>query len=1711
MSIKNELLSIARIGMEGTFVLASTTFTGKIIAVSLENIKLDTGDMDVCIELDSIVAYAFSKENNQKQEKHVAEATLFEDIFTNFIDKLNNCNIPEVVTLYSLKNEMKKKGTASGIVEQAISIIDYAYKVNEVSEDSDRLRRAYAIVSSGAETNNTDTDILRLKGILQHMLGRNADAVNTFCMAKDYNSAIALAGEQSVRIKCAFSLINAKSCVLYSIRVLLNEADKPLGAFKTLLYNIHSLEDEYSQNVFLASAYAWKRFSEKNQLLVWPVQEQLYSKENLGYLKSIYGIKVVLGQAAEETVTEMSEELSEFSYIDKSNNENHLYRGKICKYLEEKRCGFIPAHNVPEKITSGNIFFYFGQINDDRLREKLYELSAVGEEISFTLGINPRNNTVCADNIKLIGGGSAYSENNNEMKMSGNGILIEYNRFSAFGSILYDNDDLIFRLEAVSDPYLRAYLKTNTDAYDWPVKFDIVYGNGGKRYAGKIVSEKEFPRDKIDGWILNKEITPLEIGQWDHYQSTGEQSFHPVVLGNYQPLKAYDYLAIRDSDNFSVVEKKSTEHQKKNIEDSSAALQLVEEASGLYLQKSATADQLSEAVSKFQKALLQDDILYNNKKLDTAVLGLANIYLRLSNFTEAINILEKYRKDDRISHEKILNVLIQVYDKSKNSPSTLIELYKEAIQVSQKQNSRLHYLLRLATLEQIEKKYLDASDSYDSWLQGRKNMGDLGKNLTLENNVRQNFAICLYLGGEHQKAAEQAEIILKYNSDNMTAKKIINNEIIVDQEYNSLEFSEESSDNWLDTAESRHSKTDMEVSEFLNHCMDQIDLRSIVKRDIKDGVFIGPLPVAKSLVDQYSNTQRQTTYSRYNNLMAVAKLISQISDREEFPGNQLNKWHMTKQNAMQYAGRAIASMGDVLAEDMEAPEDSILYMYQTAMNLLRNPDSPTKAEQDWVNSFMRCLKLFFSSRYEFKTYVSKQNTSNAKDRLSIASFYEKKSQHSIDELTVEIMQMVNAIRKDSWSEKLIVAYYEAFVSEDVISFLSGNNDVSGYKGRKQFNKLMNEAIERMENDAERIEHSMDKCLMCLFTNLRYEEAVSQLQELSKTPFLNHLDRERLSQIIDVLRLLNEYNSEVEFEKRAEILSDSISRIQKMCQMIERYPSRLSFHIFLQRLYRLTDAVLNKKRELYNEYKPNLELIQNEYAAYKDDLGRIRVQCSIHNLQGHQMADNVRFMIRESNHLHLHGSDNKTSDIKGVRGGETEGIILTVELKEEYLEIPVCDLEIQVLYEYNDENAETVKEILSPRIFTLNLYNKDDFSPIKNPYSGKTEGVMKSDSMFYGRTDFINRLVNSIKGTDGGFNKGHAVALYGQTRAGKSSILYHCKKAIRQCYGDSVILADCGSLGTSENEYTIYYKMIDSIYNEILDHHAKLMESERLRKMEPIIEDILLHPPKASDYIIPFMSCVQRTLEQCDEEKIVVLLIDEFAYLRKWIDEGKISQEFMKFWKGIMQDYAIYAIVVGQDNMPLFKVEYQNEFSSMELEQVTYLDRENAIKLMDEPIMIDGKSRYREEALDRLYELTAGSAFLILKLCDALVEYLNETASAFISRALLDEFIRKRVLPQKGQKGCVDKVTFEAQIQDRAYPGIDEENIEILLEVARNSRITGYAEISKIHCKNMTVEEQEKLFNRLVERNVLEKEKNRFCRIVVQLLKEWLLYTYGDEE
>jgi hypothetical protein len=377
-------------------------------------------------------------------------------------------------------------------------------------------------------------------------------------------------------------------------------------------------------------------------------------------------------------------------------------------------------------------------------------------------------------------------------------------------------------------------------------------------------------------------------------------------------------------------------------------------------------------------------------------------------------------------------------------------------------------------------------------------------------------------------------------------------------------------------------------------------------------------------------------------------------------------------------------------------------------------------------------------------------------------------------------------------------------------------------------------------------------------------------------------------------------------------------------------------------------------------------------------------------------------------------------------------------------------------------------------------------------------------MFYGRGDLIANVAKALQVSR---SQSKCVVIYGQKRAGKSSILYHLEVKLRS--DKDLLVLNLGNIGSILDEHStapFLYQILWGI----------------LKRLEYAIEDrvdagytaLSLQFPSDNEFYrhnSPLMifrdvfERFRRNASKLSDWNSVrpILLIDEFSYIYEFIAAKRIPDVFMKNWKALLQENYFNAVLVGQDVMPKFKQHFPNEFGTTQDERVTYLRRDDARRLIDEPIRmggVQGESRYREKAVDRIIDLTAGSPFYIQILCNRLVEYMNRKRASLVTEAdveqVKDELIRG--VNALGQ----DKFDNLINSGDTSNDAIsDDDALKVLMAIAVNSR-TGPCSRSNIDCETQTPLDD--VLEDLVKRDVIERERGHYYSIRVGLFKEWLI-------
>ena len=415
--------------------------------------------------------------------------------------------------------------------------------------------------------------------------------------------------------------------------------------------------------------------------------------------------------------------------------------------------------------------------------------------------------------------------------------------------------------------------------------------------------------------------------------------------------------------------------------------------------------------------------------------------------------------------------------------------------------------------------------------------------------------------------------------------------------------------------------------------------------------------------------------------------------------------------------------------------------------------------------------------------------------------------------------------------------------------------------------------------------------------------------------------------------------------------------------------------------------------------------------------------------------------------------------------------------------------------------------------------ENEFESIENPYAAHAEGGIVGDpSMFFGRAEIIQRIAYIIRESQ---SESKYVLIYGQKRSGKSSILYHLKQLLQE--DKNLLILDLSYIApilwyedpdASSQEFDKLDKLHTFPFRQFLKYILTALEfaiedrvGEGASPMNlhiPMDEEFYTHSNPLQCFEDIFRNFKRQISRQEDWNSIrVVLLIDEFQYIYARIVDDKIPASFMQSWKALLQANYFHAVLVGQDVMPKFKARFPNEFGTTQDERVAYLKPDEARRLIDEPIRIggrEGESRYREQAIERILDLTAGSPFYIQIICNRLVEYMNDRHALLVSEADVEQ-VKNELISGVNALG-LDKFDNLINSGDISADAIsDEDALKILKTIADNSSQTDPCPRDRIVCETQLPIDV--ILDDLEKRDVV-KRRDQSYQIQVELFKEWLI-------
>ena len=494
----------------------------------------------------------------------------------------------------------------------------------------------------------------------------------------------------------------------------------------------------------------------------------------------------------------------------------------------------------------------------------------------------------------------------------------------------------------------------------------------------------------------------------------------------------------------------------------------------------------------------------------------------------------------------------------------------------------------------------------------------------------------------------------------------------------------------------------------------------------------------------------------------------------------------------------------------------------------------------------------------------------------------------------------------------------------------------------------------------------------------------QLRNASEEVNVSEIDRRRLNTLRDIVDSAQKFcGASDDFEEKERNYWLVTTQADRFREEVLDAPTQYSHEGLLP----VTDHLRSLIEEEYAQMartsgaELSLRLLVDEYLRGQE--GKLRLQIEVSNKRGCSPASSVRISLGPGDSEYFITDQWEREVVSTLRGGNSEVVQMVVLPKDAALSDRVFPIDVVAIY----QNSLGEKARTENHAWTVRLYPDEEFQHLDNPYSPFAEGgPVDDDTMFVGRGDLLARLEASLLSGSGS----KSIVMFGQKRAGKSSLIEHLRRRLAQKEG---IIPICFSLQDIAPELSV-----PALFHRILHSISGVLEELRFEgrnvpEFSPLGVDTL-----TSNATLQFhdtMSSLVRALARRSFNLEFVLLIDEFTDIFKEIRKERIPREFMKAWKAIIEKRYFSLVLVGQDIMPAFKAEFPNEFGVTEDVRVTYLDDSAATTLIKKPI---GEMRFAGRAVRRILDLTAGSPYYTMMFCARLVDYMNTTRSVILTEA-----------------------------------------------------------------------------------------------------------------
>jgi hypothetical protein len=273
----------------------------------------------------------------------------------------------------------------------------------------------------------------------------------------------------------------------------------------------------------------------------------------------------------------------------------------------------------------------------------------------------------------------------------------------------------------------------------------------------------------------------------------------------------------------------------------------------------------------------------------------------------------------------------------------------------------------------------------------------------------------------------------------------------------------------------------------------------------------------------------------------------------------------------------------------------------------------------------------------------------------------------------------------------------------------------------------------------------------------------------------------------------------------------------------------------------------------------------------------------------------------------------------------------------------------------------------------------------NPYIAGNP--VTSPEMFFGRGDVFAFVRQALIGK----HRDNVIILFGQRRAGKTSVLYQMNRQLGARY--VCVLLDLHGLALEG---------LDGFLWELANSIARALRRDYRIELTP--------PPRAAFQSSPrsqFENVFLNQVWSALGDRHLLLMLDEAIRLQEQVQAGKLEPEVFEYLRYLMQHFPrlnfLFALGDGLEGMTK---EYAFLFSVGLYKKISFLERDAALKLITQPVQ--NSYAVEPDAQERVLQITGGHPYYTQLLCHGLFQRWLRTRAPVIQVADVDAVVDEAV-------------------------------------------------------------------------------------------------------